>query len=77
GTIAYAYDSLGRKSAVTYPGGDVVRYEYDAMDRLVAKKAVNAVLFPPLIVKNASVFRKRFPCAQKCAYCILLVVPVY
>ena len=29
GTISYAYDQLGRLSQVTYPGGAILRYNYD------------------------------------------------
>lgn len=29
GTISYSYDQLGRLSQVTYPGGAIIRYNYD------------------------------------------------
>jgi len=43
-TVAYTYDTNGRRETVTYPGGATVEYEYDADGRTTAIKRNGASL---------------------------------
>ena len=34
--VRYTYDEYGNKASMVYPDGQMVSYEYDAMNRMVA-----------------------------------------
>ena len=42
--LSFGYDRVGNRVRITYPDGNLVRYEYDAMNRLTAVKHGNGTL---------------------------------
>lgn len=47
GTISYSYDRLGRLSEVAYPGGAIVRFNYDANGNRTSYVVTGSSNIPP------------------------------